>query len=117
MELAECPANAEFQVVSAKQAPFAQIQNHVQSTFAKTFMNPPAYQQQIEQGKLSDLVGKRSYQSPLQVHNGKKSDISKRGVMPSPITQQHQSYFSNTAAQTGLRKSKGGRGGYFGDKK
>ena len=66
MELAECIANSEFQVVSAKQAPFAQIQNHVHTNFSKTLMNPPAHHQNIEQGKFSDLVAKRSYQSPLQ---------------------------------------------------
>ena len=40
MELAECLANGEFHVVSAKNAPFAQIQNHVQPTLTKILMNP-----------------------------------------------------------------------------
>ena len=105
----ECQQNGVFEVViSAKHAPFAQIQNHVVTAIPAYLISPA----QLEQSKHLDAASKRTL--PVPVIQGKKSDISKRGVMPSPITQQHQSYFSNTAAHTGLRKSRGAKvGGYY----
>ncbi len=109
----ECQQNGVFEVISAKNAPFAQIQNHVVTAIPAYLINPA----QLDQSKHSDGGSKRTFQNTLPsipVIQGKKSDICKRGLMPSPITQQHQSYFSNTAAHTGLRKSKGTKvGGYY----
>jgi len=106
----ECQQNGVFEVViSAKHAPFAQIQNHVVTAIPAYLISPAQLEQQ---SKHSEGGSKRTF--PVPVIHGKKSDICKRGVMPSPITQQHQSYFSNTAAHTGLRKSKGAKvGGYY----
>lgn len=109
----ECQQNGVFEVISAKHASFAQIQNHVVTAIPAYLIN----QAQLDQSKHSEGVIRRTFQNTLPsipVIQGKKSDICKRGVMPSPITQQHQSYFSNTAAHTGLRKSKGTKvGGYY----
>ena len=86
MEFNECQLNG-FEVVSAKQAPFAQIQNHVSSNTKNNFL----YQnEQPSNGKYSDATIRKGNHYPLQslpTTQGKKSDISKRGVMPSPITQ------------------------------